>query len=550
MPRRDRPSGGPLLRTREGSAMKRCLRYLAIVGALLCAALASNPAHAQKPGGILRMFSPDSPASMSLLEEATAFAERPMMAVFNNLVIYDQSVKQNSLDSIVPDLATGWSWNEDGTELTLPLHQGVRWHDGKPFTAKDVKCTWDLLTGKGSDKLRVNPRKAWYRTIEEVTTNGDYEVIFHLKRSQPAFLALLASGWSPVYPCHVPAREMRTHPIGTGPFKFVEFKPNQSITLSRNPDYWKQGRPYLDGIEYTIIKNLSTRTLAFMAGKGDMLNGVTIPQIKDIKNQAPQAICDIVVSNTARNLIVNRGAPPFDNPDLRRAMSLSLDRKAFIDILYEGQGAIGGAMLPPPEGLWGMPEEMLKTLPGYDPDVQKNRMQARALMQKLGYGPDKRLPIKVSTRDIVYYRDPAVLLIDQLKEVYMDGELDTIDTTNWYPKITRKDYTIGLNITEAGVDDPDPLFYENYVCGAQRNYSGYCNPELDKLVDRQSMESDQGKRKQLVWEIEKRLAEDDARPMIFYGRIGTCWQPRVKGYTVIVNSIFNGSRFEDLWLDN
>ncbi|HEX9535698.1 MAG TPA: hypothetical protein VF924_09510 [Stellaceae bacterium] len=84
----------------------------------------------------------------------------------------------------------------------------------------------------------------------------------------------------------------------------------------------------------------------------------------------------------------------------------------------------------------------------------------------------------------------------------------------------------------------------------QRNYSGYCNPEVDKLVDRQSMESDQQKRKQLVWEIERKLAEDDARPMIFYGRIGTCWQPRVKGYTVMVNSIYNGSRFEDLWLDN
>ena len=117
-----------------------------------------------------------------------------MMGVFNNLVMFDQHVPQNSLQSIVPDLATGWSWNEDGTELTLPLRQGVKWHDGKPFTAEDVKCTWDLLTGKSSEKLRVNPRKSWYRNLDEVTTNGDYEVTFHLKRPQPAFLALLASG--------------------------------------------------------------------------------------------------------------------------------------------------------------------------------------------------------------------------------------------------------------------------------------------------------------------------------------------------------------------
>jgi peptide/nickel transport system substrate-binding protein len=136
-------------------------------------------------------------------------------------------------------------------------------------------------------------------------------------------------------------------------------------------------------------------------------------------------------------------------------------------------------------------------------------------MQKLGYGPDKRLPVTVSTRDISYYRDPAVILIDQLKEVYIDGVLDTVDTTNWYPKIMRKDYTVGLNITEAGLDDPDPQFYENYVCGAQRNYTGYCNREVDALVERQSAESDQARRKQLVWEIERKMAEDDARPVLF-----------------------------------
>src|SRR5438270_2859020 len=246
-----------------------CQRMLAIGGAWLLATTVPYAAQAQKHGGVLQVYTVDSPASMSIHEEATVFAEGPMMGVFNNLVIFDQHVPQNSLESIVPDLATGWSWNEDGTELTLPLHQGVTWHDGKPFTAKDVQCTWDMLTGKSSEKLRVNPRKSWYRNLAAVTTNGDYEVTFHLTRPQPAFLALLASGYSPIYPCHVPPRDMRTHPIGIGPFKFVEFKPNERITVTRNPDYWKKDRPYLDGIEYTIIKDPSTRVLAFIAGKFD-----------------------------------------------------------------------------------------------------------------------------------------------------------------------------------------------------------------------------------------------------------------------------------------
>ena len=528
------------------------LRALATVGGLLLiAAFYTDGAFAQKAGGILKISFFDNPASMSLHEEATGAALRPMMGVFNNLVMYRQDVAQNSPDSIVPDLATSWAWSEDGKELTFPLRRGVKWHDGKPFTAADVKCTWDLLMGIGSEKLRVNPRKTWYLNLDRVTTNGDYEVTFHLKRPQPALLSLLASGWSPAYPCHVPPREMRTHPIGTGPFKFVEFKPNEVVRTARNPDYWKPARPYLDGIEWHIIPDIATRNLTFIAGKFDIASpyGTTIPLLEEVKKQAPQAICVVTATNVARNLILNRDKPPFDNPDLRRAVALSLDRKAFIDILTQGKGDIGATMLPPPEGLWGMPPEMQATLPGYDPDIAKNRAEARKIMEKLGYGPDKRLALTLSSRNIPAYRDPAVILIDQLKEIYIDAVLEPVETANWFPKIYRKDYTIAINGTESGVDDPDQQFYENFVCGAVRNYTGYCNPEVDKLIDRQSAEADPGKRKQVVWEIERRLAEDGARPIIFYPRGGTCTQPYVKGLVTMVNSIYNGYRMEDVWLD-
>ena len=224
--------------------MKRKRGAAVAASALLVAITAGGSALAQRPGGILKMYVWDNPPSMSMLDGPNPIGQRVTMGVFNNLIMFDQHVKQSSLKSIVPDLATGWSWNEEGTALTLPLRQGVKWHDGKPFTAKDVQCTWDLLLDKSSDKLRVNPIKSWYPNLEEVTTNGDYEVTFHLKRPQPAFLMLLANGFGAIYPCHVPAREMRQHPIGTGPFKFVEFKPNERIKVARNADYWKKDRPY------------------------------------------------------------------------------------------------------------------------------------------------------------------------------------------------------------------------------------------------------------------------------------------------------------------
>jgi len=366
--------------------MQRFLLRCAAVG--LIALLAPIPAYAAKKGGVLRVYQYDSPASMSIHEEALNSAQNPMMAVFNNLVMFKQDVPQNRIDTIVPDLATKWSWNTDMTALTFQLRRGVSWHDGKPFNAADVKCTWDLILGNGTDKLRANPRKAWYRNVEAISTKRD-TVTFHLKRPQPAFIALLASGYSPVYPCHVSPQNMRQHPIGTGPFKFVSYKPNEAIKLERNAQYWKEGRPYLDGIEWTIIANRSTAILAFIAGKFDLTFpfGITVPLMKNIKTQAPTAVCDLEPANQSTNLIVNRDAPPFDSPEIRRAMALALDRQSFIDILAEGQGDIGSAMQPPPQGVWGMPAEMLRTLPGYDPDIGKNRAEARKIMEKAGYGP-------------------------------------------------------------------------------------------------------------------------------------------------------------------
>jgi len=163
------------------------------------AARAAEPKH----GGILHISHRETPPGLSIHEEATFSVNVPAMPIFNNLVIYDQHKPQNSMGTIVPELADSWSWSSDNLSLTFKLHQGVKWHDGQPFTAKDVKCTFDLLQGKGQDKFRKNPRKDLFNNIKEVTTNGDYEVTLHLGRPQPSLLAMLASGYTPMYACHV-----------------------------------------------------------------------------------------------------------------------------------------------------------------------------------------------------------------------------------------------------------------------------------------------------------------------------------------------------------
>ena len=518
---------------------------------LLLALLLAAPAYAQHDGGVLRVLHRDSPGDMSIHEETSNSVITPMMGVFNNLVIYDQHIPQNSLDTIRPELATGWTWSDDRTQLTFKLRQGVRWHDGKPFTAADVKCTWERVMGVSLDKLRINPREGWFKNLSAIDVRADDEVVFRLRRPQPSFLAFLAAGYSPVYPCHVTAAQMRVHPIGTGPYRFVEYQRNETIKLERNRDYWKPGLPHLDGIEYTIVPNRSTAALSFMAGKFDMTfpYEMPIPIVKDIQQQAPAARCEISPNNLSVNLLVNRANPPFDKPEISHAMALALDRKSFIDILSEGKSDQGGALLPPPEGVWGLPPEMLLALPGYNGDTAGNRAEARRIMESLGYGPDKRLAVKLAARNVPQHRDPSVILIDQLKQIYIDADMELIETAIWPVRLTKRDYTLALNLTGSGGDDPDIQFYENYVCGASRNFSGYCNKEIDALVDKQSVETDFVKRRAMVREIDKRLQEDFARPIIYLPRSGTCTQPWVENLTIMANGMYTGWRMEDVWLD-
>ncbi len=524
-------------------------RVLGAVAAL--AFTAGGSALAQKHGGTLIIPHIDSPPSPSIQEEATASVVVPFMSIYNNLVIFNQHEQQNRMDNIVPELATAWKWSEDGKKLTFALREGVKWHDGKPFTSADVKYTWDMVSGLTPGKIRKSPRQAWFTNLKEVTVNGPYEATFHLKRPQPSFLSLLAAGWSPVYPAHITSGQMRTKPVGTGPFKFVEYKMNEVIRVERNPDYWKKGLPYLDAIEWRIVPNRATRMLGLAAGKFDMSypTDVSVPLLRDLKKQAPQLECFMRRSNVHTNLIINREAAPFDNPDIRRALALTIDRRAFIDILTEGQAAISGTMLALPHGVWGMPEDFQKTLLGYDPDIKKNREEARAIMHKLGYGPDKRLRTKVFTRDIPTFRDPALIMVDHLKEIYIDAEVEVADTTQYYNRVFKRDYAVGINQTGASLDDPDQNFYENYACGSLRNYTNYCNKELEAAFEAQSLETDLEKRKRMVWDIEKKLAEDVARPIIFHGVGAACWQPHVKNVNIMTNSIYNGWRWEDLWMD-
>ncbi len=524
---------------------------IAIGVAVVAFASVTLPAAAQKSGGTLRVSNPANPSSMSIHEEASITTVQSVMAVFNNLVLFDPAVARNSPESIVPDIAKSWAWDASGTKLTFTLNTGIKWHDGKPFSAKDVQCTWHRLIDKEPGFFRKNPRRIWWDNLKDVTVNGDAEVTFHLERPQPALLSMLASGMSPVYPCHVAAKDMRTNPIGTGPFKFVEFRSNEAVRLARNPDYWKPGRPYLDAVEHRVIPNRSTRVLALSGGELDMTStgDISVPVMKDIAASSPQIICKLGPTNVSSNVLINSSKPPFDNAKLRRAVMLGLDRQGFIDIMSHGHSSISGVMMALPEGNFGMPQDVIEKLPGYSGTLEQRLAAAKKLMEELGYGPNKRLKIKVSTRDFSSYKDPAVLLVDHLNKLYFEAELEIIESTIWFGRAGRQDFTIAFNLSGVAIDDPDVTITENFSCKSENNFSKYCNPEVDRMLAAQSSERDVGKRKKMVWEIERVLAEEIARPVYSHGRAAQCWQPAVRGWVRQENSIYNHWRLEQVWLD-
>src|SRR5438552_4226028 len=196
-----------------------------------------HSAQAPKAGGILNATLLEAPPSFSIHDETTISAVWPMMPCYNNLVLFDPLKKQESSDTIIPELAEKWTSQDGGKSLVFFLRKDVKWHDGQPFTSKDVKHTFDTIreTPDITSKLRVNPRKLWYENVESIEAPDPQTVVFRLKRPQPSLLLMLASGYSPIYPAHVPIADLKTTCVGTGPYKLKDYRPGAFVEYVRNP---------------------------------------------------------------------------------------------------------------------------------------------------------------------------------------------------------------------------------------------------------------------------------------------------------------------------
>jgi peptide/nickel transport system substrate-binding protein len=524
---------------------------LALGLVLLVTAVVPAVGQTPKRGGILNAMLIENPPGFSIHEAATIAGVWPVAPCYSNLVIFDPLKQIEAADTVIPELAEKWSWQDNYRNLVFFLRKNVKWHDGQPFTARDVKYTYDVVreAADAPAKLRLNPRKEWYANVEAIEAPEPHTVVFRLRRPQPSLLLMLASGYSPVYPAHVPLNELRQRCVGTGPFKLKQYSPGTMVELERNPDYFVPGRPYLDGIRFPIITERGTRLAALQTGRLDVAQPLemTKTMAETLKQGAPWLVVSVVGQNGSDNVVLNHKRAPFDNPAVRRAINLALDRHAYVKGVRHNGAVVGAALMPPPQGTWGLPDKELRTLAGYR-DPARDKAEARKLLAEAGFGPDKPLKVDLVTRNIAIYVDLAAFIADQLRQVGVDAPVRQVESSQYFPMLARRDYQIGANLTASGIDDPDGYFYENYRCGASRNYTDYCNEAIDRAIDTQSAELDRAKRLRLVADIQRTLEMEVARPMLGWrNEYFTHW-PYVKNL-LPHNSLYNYARMQEVWLD-
>jgi peptide/nickel transport system substrate-binding protein len=513
---------------------------------------APTPMPPGRPGGTLNvMLREDLSQGFAIHESATISVVFPSSPCFSNLVVFDPANPVESPDSVVPELAERWSWQDNYRNLVMFLRRNVKWHDGQPFTSKDVKFTFDMVreAPESTAKLRLNPRKDWYANVEAIEAADPYTVVFRLKRPQPSLLMLLASAYSPIYAAHVNPADYRSRCVGTGPFKLKEWRRGEFVEYVKNQDYFIKDRPYLDGLRYVVIVERGTRTAALQSGQLDvaMPGETTRTAAEQLKKAVPQLVVTTVASSVTDNIVMNEKKPPFDSVKLRLAVSYAIDRRGLIKGVHQDGAVPAVAMMPKPYGVWGLLDRDFAALPGYGKPADM-KDHARKLVAEAGYGPGKPLRVEMVTRAIAVYVDMASFVINELKQVGIEAILKQVETAQWHPMATRGDYQIGANLTGLGADDPDANFYENFACGSPRNYSFYCSEQVMKMIDQQSMELDPAKRLALVIAVQKQLEQDAARPTLDQ-RLDyfTVW-PHVKNM-VPHHNIFNFGRMQNVWRD-
>jgi peptide/nickel transport system substrate-binding protein len=487
------------------------LGALALVLALIVFSAGSGGAQPEqpRPGGTLTWFDYGDPGRLDVHAESPLVVQQATAGVYSGLLHYDP----DDPAKITGDLAERWSVSADGKTYTFHLRRGVKWHDGQPFTSADVKATFDRILSPTFKSPKcgaaLKPMVAGVEAVDPGT------VEFRLKFAAAPFLPSVASAWCRVVAKHVLAKypdlSAPEAQIGTGPFKFKKYERGSVIEWEKNKDYFLPGLPYLDGVKQYILTAGPTQLAAAKAGKV-MLWDAWPPMRKTQADELRQARgneVDIYQApiNTIYMIFLNSTKPPFNQPDLRRAVSLAVDRQELVGKALEGAGVPCAILDPKLAGDFALPLDEVQKAPGCRQPKDQDLAEAKRLVEKHHPGG---LDVEIAVRAVGNYIDRAQLLVAQLRKIGIRGTLKTYESAAGYAVFGKGDFTVIATQDRAmDISDPSGVFHIVYTTEAGSNYGRFSDPKVDELADKALRETNRDKRKQLYWELQRYLLKSD-----------------------------------------
>ncbi len=429
----------------------------------------------EKPqrGGVLRVALAGDPPSLDMHQESTFLVDIPFSTVYNTLIVYDP----HGYPKIIGDLAKSWTVSDDKMTYTFTLHQGVKFHDDSPLTSADV------IPPEGV----VSPRKTLFQAIQSIEAPDLYTVVFRLHYPSASFLSMLA------HPaCFIYAKKYldqdphwyKRNAMGSGPFKLKQYVHGASIEMERNPKYWKQGLPYLDGIKYYIITDDGARAKAIRSDRADVeFRGFPPAEVEAIKGQMGDKITVAYPGQPGQwGIAFNVDKKPFDDERVRKAMSLAIDRYDMAKTLTPLTGLDTVSGLIPPHAPWALSPEELQALPGFGKDFQANLQEAKYLLAEAGY-PDGFKTVLMNRSIKLPYIDLGVYLVSAWKKVGIEAEHKLEESASWTKSRNNRDFEVMVDpYGTVGVADPDELLVK-FTTGAFGNYGRFSEPVADKLFN-------------------------------------------------------------------
>jgi peptide/nickel transport system substrate-binding protein len=472
--------------------------------------------------------------------------------------LYNQVVEFNPLNprEVIGDLATSWEVTDDGLTYTFHLHKQVTWWDGKDLTAEDVAFSINRMIEPGKPRPRVGLLRPMTKVAEVVDRDT---VKVHLHYRSPSFLKFLAVDYMKVVPKHIIEAGVDINVweniVGSGPFQIKAARRGDSVTYERNPHYFKKGRPYLDRLTIVTISDTGTAAAAIKAGK--IVSTTTGPLgIEDVLTLEKELKGKYTVYWQPRTnqqaVFVNVERAPWKDLRIIKALRLATDQQEIQKAFGAGKHTIGA---PFPVGSWyGSTTEELLPLPGYRRPKDQDIAEAKALLQAASYDPPTKLGKRVLTTNAIWiYPDLAQLWAAQMQRnlgLHIDVKL--VDTPSGVTSFVAGDFDLGIFGYAYNIDDPDDYVNAIYGPGA-RNYTRWKNPEFLQLLDQQSQELDQDKRRQILRKMEAfLLAVEDPYIQLIWHPLFYFVSDKVRteaGPFIVPETIQTVLKREHIWLE-